>query len=282
MEPVMIFLGVVNTSVTLAKAFGVITTEADRLAAQTHGDVRAILEKDFKSALSALRVAEVSTSAVARERASADAAREFRLAESQDRLQRHHRGFAAAVCAALSAREGDAGAARHWTKKAIDHYDAALRGIYRRAEDAARATGRIPGSTTTEPVTEASAETPEVDVTRSAAGAMGGAVTTGVIVSVGAAALPIVAVGAAIAPLAPAIAKKGKGMWALRQAETLGKKVPGAGLIDALNDQALGVQALASELGVSTNGMAVQLVVQRMRRSPMVTEAKLVVATGEV
>lgn len=133
MEPVMIFLGVLSTSVSLAKSFGVITTEADRLVIQTHGDVLAILEKDFKSGLSALRVAQVSTSAVARERASADAAREFGLAESQDQLQPHYR------CCGLRRfvpREGDLGASGHWTKKAVDHYDAALRGIYRRAQEA--------------------------------------------------------------------------------------------------------------------------------------------------
>lgn len=99
--------------------------------------------------------------------------------------------------------------------------------------------------------------------------------------SVGAVALPIVA-GALLGPLGSAVAKKGKDVWAVHQAEAFGRKVPRAGLVDALNDQAMGVHALASERGISTEGMAVQSVISRMRRSPMVTEAKLIVATGEV
>lgn len=273
----MTFLGLVRTGTTVARACGLITTEADRLLAQTHGEIRAILENDFKSARSALEVARASTSDSARERALKEAAAEFRRAESQDRLYHHHRGFAAAVNAALAAREGDSGAALHWTRRAVDHYDAALRGIYRRAEDAARATGRVPGST----VSKQSGWTPSPGVVIAAGTATGAGATaigTVVAVTVGAGALALVT-AALVSPLAPLLAKQGKGLWLARQAGELGKKVPGAGLIDALNDQALGVHALASELGVSTEGKAVRLEISRVGRTPLVDRAELIVVS---
>jgi hypothetical protein len=142
MEPISAgaVIALANASIKLAQAAGLVHDEARELARDTNAKVTALLEQDFNVALSML---EASAHAIDEERQHALLAKavdKFEDAEATGGLNEHLRGFSAAMCAALSIRlRSDGEEARLWVRRAVEHYDRALRRIYQQAETAVKA-----------------------------------------------------------------------------------------------------------------------------------------------
>lgn len=125
-----------SLGVEVLRATGLIEDSADRIAIETQEDVRAIMRKDFNAGMNALKLAAHTDREADRDEALVLARRHFLVAESHDGLPRHFQGLAAGLLASLAYRNRDRGAARMWANKAIDHYDAAFRGLDQSASKA--------------------------------------------------------------------------------------------------------------------------------------------------
>jgi hypothetical protein len=224
-EPTII-IGLATGSVTLLRATGVLKTSADVITAETRDDVKALLRTHYNAGLGELELAGSTDLPDGRRRALHDAAGHLRLAASQDRLAPHFRGFAAAVLASLSWRDGDLGAARHWAAKATHHYDHAFRGLDRAAQRSVDALRRGRGW-----------------------GKGGAAVVLGV-----------------MSPAAMLLGPLGAPVAARKMAEQATRKLPSDRWISELIAQAGAVHVLAHELEVVVDDPAIGIQIERHGR----------------
>lgn len=248
MDPATL-IGLASGTLSLLKTMGIIKSSADRIGAETDSRVRALMRNDFNAGLSNLELAAHTDSAGERLLATTRALDHLRVAESQEGLPRHVNGLAAALLASFALRDGDLGAARLWSDKAVAHYDEAFRGLDRAAQRSVRLVRERP-----------------LWKRAGAAGAAGAGVAAGLGAGLGATVLgpvaPVVLLGLPQALRAMA-----------RRASTA---VPSDEWLAELGQQGEAVHAVARTLGRDTSDNAVGLLL--VRQGGLITDSRLVLA----
>lgn len=246
-DPVTL-LTIASSTASLLKSMGVIKSSADRIAAETAQDVRALMRNDFNAGLSNLEIAAHTDFAHERADAIARALGHLRVAQAQEGLPRHITGLAGGILASFAVRDGDRGGARLWATKAVSHYDAAFRGLDRAAQRSVRIMRVAP--------------------TWGRAGVLGGAAGGG--------AASAAAAAAGLAVLGPVVPLLAAPAAARALAGNASKAVPSDDWLGELGLQAQSVHTVARHLDLDPTGSAVG--VRVVRQGGAITESAVILA----